>query len=286
MMSKVPQQNSWREIIKFLVISGIALTVMFPLLVVVLTSFWPEGSTVLDWSALIARGVNVNGGKSLLANYDKAWNQGQFVSAFLNSSIVAVSVTGLQLLTSTMAGYALARFKFYGRRALLLMVLATLVIPFQLLVIPTFLVLKGAHLLNTLGALIVPSAASGFGIVLMRQFFLTIPVELEAAAALDGATRWQILWQVLLPLLRPALTTLCLFTIIGEWNDLFKPLVFTTRPELITVQLSLASFQEQFTNNWPLMMAAACIASIPIVILCVLGQQQLVRGIASTGIKG
>jgi multiple sugar transport system permease protein len=285
-MSKVPQQNPWQGIFKFLTISGIALAVMFPLLVVVLTSFWPEGATVLDWPTMITKGVNANGGLFLLANYNKAWHQGQFVSAFLNSSIVAISVTGLQLLTSTMAGYALARFKFYGRRALLLMVLATLVIPFQLLVIPIFLVLKGAHLLNTLGALIAPTAASGFGIVLMRQFFLTIPVELEAAAALDGATRWQILWQVLLPLLRPALTTLCLFTIIGEWNDLFKPLVFTTRPELVTVQLSLASFQEQFTNNWPLMMAAVCIASIPIIILCVLGQQQLVRGIASTGIKG
>lgn len=285
-MNKIAWNDQWRGVTRFLAISGIALVVVFPLAVVVLTSFWPEGSTVLDWSVLSVKRLSASGDAYLFANYRKAWSQGQFVRAFLNSSIVAISVTALQLFTSTMAGYALARLSFYGRRALLLMVLATLVIPFQLLVIPVFLVLKGAHLLNTLGALIVPTAASGFGIVLMRQFFLTIPVELEAAAALDGATRWQILLQVLLPLLRPALTTLCLFTIIGEWNDLFKPLVFTTRPELITVQLSLAGFQEQFTNNWPLMMAAVCIASIPIVILCILGQRQLVRGIASTGMKG
>jgi multiple sugar transport system permease protein len=121
--------------------------------------------------------------------------------------------------------------------------------------------------------------------VLMRQFFTTIPVELEEAAELDGATRLQILWRVLLPLSSPALVTLFLFTFIGEWNDLFKPLVFTTKPELITVQLSLASFQEQFTNNWPLMMAAVVISSIPIVVLCVAGQRQLVQGIAATGLK-
>lgn len=283
MIKDAPNQG-WLQLARLLGIGSIALVVISPLVIVILTSFWPEGATVLDWSAMLTK--SSNHGNSLVANYQKAWTQGEFVRAFLNSSLVALSVTALQLLTSTMAGYALARLNFYGRRVLLLIVLATLVIPFQLLVIPIFLVLKGAHLLNTLGALIMPTAASGFGIVLMRQFFLTIPVELEAAAALDGATRWQILWQVLFPLLRPALVTLCLFTIIGEWNDLFKPLVFTTRPELLTVQLSLASFQEQFTNNWPLMMAAACIASFPIVMLCILGQRQLVRGIASTGIKG
>jgi multiple sugar transport system permease protein len=103
---------------------------------------------------------------------------------------------------------------------------------------------------------------------------------------LDGATRWQLLWRILLPLSRPALVTLFLFTFIGEWNDLFKPLVFTTRPELATVQLTLAGFQEQFTNNWSLMMAAVTISSVPVAVLCVAGQRQLARGIAATGLKG
>jgi multiple sugar transport system permease protein len=165
------------------------------------------------------------------------------------------------------------------------MVLATLVIPFQFLVIPVFLVLKWGHLINTYGALILPTAASGFGIFLMRQFFLTIPIELEEAATLDGATRLQVLWQIMLPLARPALVTLFLFTFIGEWNDLFKPLVFTTRPELRTVQLVLAEFQEQFTNDWSLLMAAVVIATVPVVLLFLLGQRQFIRGIAATGIK-
>lgn len=249
--------------------------VLLPLAIVFLTSFAPAGAT----PALLPQD-----GWSL-TNYQDAWQRGKFLLAFANSTLVALSVTSLQLVTSALAGYALARIRFRGRQALLIIVLATLVIPFQLLVIPIFLVLKWGHLINTYAALILPTATSGFGIFLLRQYFLTVPVELEEAAALDGANRWQILWRVMLPLSRPALVTLFLFTFIGEWNDLFKPLVFTTRPELRTVQLALAEFQEQFTNNWPLLMAAVAIASAPVVIIFLWGQRQLIQGIATTGIK-
>jgi multiple sugar transport system permease protein len=243
--------------------------VLLPLGVVFLTSLQPmDGSQ--GWT---------------LENYRLAWEKGQFLLAFANSILVAIAVTLFQLVTSALAGYALARLKFQGKQAILLMVLATLVIPFQILVIPIFMVLKWGHLINTYGALILPTAVSGFGIFLMRQFFQGIPIELEEAAMLDGADRWQVLWRVMLPLSRPALVTLSLFTFIGEWNDLFKPLVFTTRPELRTVQLALASFQEQFTNSWALMMAAVVIATLPIVVIFALGQRQLIRGIATTGIK-
>ncbi|MEO0687693.1 MAG: carbohydrate ABC transporter permease, partial [Cyanobacteria bacterium J06649_11] len=153
------------------------------------------------------------------------------------------------------------------------------------IIIHVFIVLKWGNLINTYWALILPTAANGFGIFLLRQYFQSIPVELEEAAAIDGANRLQILWQVMLPLARPALVTLFLFTFIGEWNDLFKPLVFTTRPELRTVQLALAEFQEQFTNNWPLLMAAVTIASLPVILLFFIGQRQFIRGIATTGIK-
>jgi len=198
---------------------------------------------------------------------------------------VALAVTACQIFTSALAGYALARFKFWGQQSVLLVLLATLIIPFQILVVPIFLVLKWGHLINTYGALILPTAANGFGIFLMRQYFQTIPVELEESAALDGATRWQILWQIMLPLARPALLTLFLFTFIGEWNDLFKPLVFTTRPELRTVQLALAEFQEQFTNDWSILMAAVIIATLPVVLLFLISQRQLIRGISTTGVK-
>jgi len=224
-------------------------------------------------------------GRFTWANYQEAWSLGKFLVAFGNSTLVALAVTALQIFTSALAGYALARLQFPGRKFLLLLIISTLVIPFQLLVIPIFLVLKWGGMINTYWALILPTAANGFGIFLMRQYFQTIPVELEDAAALDGANPWQILWYILLPLARPALVTLFLFTFIGEWNDLFKPLVFTTRPELRTVQLALAELQEQFTNNWPLLMAGVAIATIPIIFLFILGQRQFIRGIATTGMK-
>ena len=220
-----------------------------------------------------------------LANYRQAWRQGGFLLAFANSTIVALSVTALQIITSTLAGYALARLEFKGKQAILLLILATLVIPFQLLVIPVFVILKSAHLINSYWSLILPTAASGFGIFLMRQYFANIPVELEEAAALDGANRWQILTRIMLPLSRPAIITLFLLTFIGEWNDLFKPLVFTTRPELRTVQLTLSEFQEQFTSSWSLLMAAVVISTIPVVIIFLIGQKQFIQGIGSTGIK-
>ena len=244
-----------------------AVVVLFPLLVVLKSSLTSPDSSLT------------------LANYQAAWHRGNFWLAFANSTLVALAVTMLQIITSALAGYALARFKFRGKQGILLIILATLVIPFQLLVIPTFIILKWAHLINSYWSLILPTAANGFGIFLMRQYFASIPFELEEAATLDGANRWQILTQIMLPLSRPALITLFLFTFIGEWNDLFKPLVFTTRPELRTVQLALAEFQEQLTNDWSLLMAAVVIATIPVLILFLIGQKQFIQGIGSTGIK-
>ncbi|NJL88046.1 MAG: carbohydrate ABC transporter permease [Leptolyngbyaceae cyanobacterium SM1_1_3] len=262
----------WLNLVLLLVGAGL---VLWPLAVVVVASFSASG----------APGDQAAESTWFLGHYKSAWHQGQFLRAYFNSTLVALSVTALQIFTSALAGYALARLKFRGRQAILLTILSTLVIPFQLLVIPIFLVLKWGHLINTYGALILPTAANGFGIFLLRQYFQTVPVELEEAAALDGANRWQILWQILIPLARPALTTLFLFTFIGEWNDLFKPLVFTTRPELQTVQLALAAFQEQFTNDWSLLMAAVVIATLPVILLFLVGQRQFIQGIAATGVK-
>jgi multiple sugar transport system permease protein len=255
---------------QLLILAGLiigAIIVLYPLVIVVQSSFTSVDGT-FTW-----------------ANYQNAWHRGNFLLAFANSTLVALGVTALQIITSALAGYALARLKFQGKQAILLLILATLVIPFQLLVIPIFVVLKWGHLINTYWSLILPTAASGFGIFLMRQYFASIPIELEEAALLDGANRLQVLTRIMLPLSRPALITLFLFTFIGEWNDLFKPLVFTTRPELRTVQLALSEFQEQFTSDWSLMMAAVVIATLPVLILFLIGQKQFIQGIGSTGIK-
>lgn len=267
MKQRSPFSISRTKLLTLIVLILGAIAVLYPLLVVLQASF-----------------ANVDG-QFTWANYQQAWHRGGFLLAFANSTIVALSVTALQIITSALAGYALARLKFKGKQAILLLILATLVIPFQLLVIPIFVILKWAHLINSYWSLILPTAASGFGIFLMRQYFSSIPLELEEAAALDGANRFEILTQIMLPLARPAIVTLFLFTFIGEWNDLFKPLVFTTRPELRTVQLALSEFQEQFTSDWSLLMAAVVIATVPVLVLFLIGQRQFIQGIGSTGIK-
>ena len=269
-------KNEFVNLIIFLGLVLIAILVLSPLLIVALTSFN---------SGQITPSSGQNLFNFTLDNYQEAWQRGKFLLAFANSTLVAIAVTFLQIITSALAGYALARLKFRGQEAILLLILATLVIPFQVLVIPIFLVLKSGNLINTYWALILPTAANGFGIFLMRQYFVTIPIELEEAATLDGANRLQVIWHILFPLAKPAVITLFLFTFIGEWNDLFKPLVFTNNPNLITVQLALASFQEQFTSNWPLLMAAVVIATIPVLIVFLIGQKQFIQGIGTTGIK-
>lgn len=253
-----------------------AVIVLFPLLVIFLTSLTslPNSTT-----------ASLNFSDFTWHNYQEAWQKSNFLRAFINSTIVAGAVTGIQILTSAFAGYALSRLDFSGKKIILLIIITTLIIPFQILVIPVFIVLKWGNLINTYWALILPTAANGFGIFLMRQYFANIPIELEEAAILDGANRWQILVNIMLPLSRPGLITLFIFTFIAEWNDLFKPLVFTTRPELTTIQLVLTSFQEEFTNNWPLMMAAVVISTIPIIALFIFGQRYLIQGLSSTGIK-
>ena len=267
MRSPLNSANFWTKLFTLSILILGAIVVLYPLIVVVQTSFSSADNHFT------------------IANYQRAWHQGGFLLAFANSTIVALSVTAFQIITAALAGYALARLKFQGKQAILLLILATLVIPFQLLVIPIFIILKWTHLINSYWSLILPTAANGFGIFLMRQYFISVPVELEEAAAIDGANRLQILTRIMLPLSRPAIVTLFLFIFIGEWNDLFKPLVFTTRPELRTVQLALSEFQEQFTSDWSLLMAAVVIATIPVLVLFLIGQKQFIQGIGSTGIK-
>jgi len=218
-------------------------------------------------------------------NYVEAWRATNFGRQFFNSLVMSLGVTGGQIITSLMAGYAFARMKFFGRDALLLVTLATMIIPFQVLVIPVFIMLTKFGWVNTYYALIVPSLANAFGIFLFTQFFKTIPVELEEAAYLDGASRWTILWRIMVPLARPAIATLFLFTFIAEWNDLFKPLVFTSTNNMRTVQLGLTVFQEQFKVEYNLLMAAVVFVTIPSVLLFFIGQKQFIKGIATTGLK-
>lgn len=268
------EKNNWGQFLLAVVVTAIFI---LPLIAMVLTS--------LRDPAKASAGFSLLPDSFHWQNYVEAWRATNFPRQFFNSLVMAIGVTAGQILTSLMAGYAFARMKFFGRNLLFLLTLATIIIPFQILVIPVFIVLVKLSWINTYWALIVPSLANAFGIFLFTQFFKTIPYELEEAAYIDGASRWTVLWKILVPLSKSAITTLFLFTFIAEWNDLFKPLVFTSTKNMRTVQLGLTVFQEQFKVDYALLMAAVVFVTIPSVLLFFLGQKQFIKGIATTGLK-
>jgi multiple sugar transport system permease protein len=189
------------------------------------------------------------------------------------------------LVLCSLAGYAFARLRFPGSRLAFFGILATLMVPFQVVMIPTLLIIKHLGLVDTLPALVAPNLATPFGIYLLRQFFLSLPVELEEAALIDGAGRLRILRSVLLPLMGPPLTTVAVLTFLTVWNDFLWPLVVISTQNRFTVQLGLATFQSAHFVQWPLLMAGTVISQIPVLLLFVAGQRFFVSSIANTGIK-
>jgi multiple sugar transport system permease protein len=219
-------------------------------------------------------------------NYPDAWNAAPFGRFFLNSLLVTtVSVAG-NVVFCSLAGYAFARLHFFGRDVLFVVLLATLMVPFQVTMIPTFLIVKDLGLVNSLGALMVPNLVSPFGIFLLRQFFRTLPVELEEAARIDGCSRLGVLFRVVIPLSAPALATLAIVTFLWTWNDFLWPLIVISSTSHSTVQLGLASFQGAHQTNWTLLMAGNMMALAPMLIVFVAAQRWFVQSLAATGVKG
>jgi multiple sugar transport system permease protein len=218
-------------------------------------------------------------------NYADAWTEGPFGHWLLNSTIVSVTCVVGNLVFCSLAGYAFARIRFFGSRVLFIAVLATLMVPFQIVMLPTLIVVRDLHLTDTLGALIAPNLATPFGVFLMRQFFTTLPRELEEAARIDGAGRLRTLWKVLLPLMGPTLATLSVLTFLNVWNDFLWPLIAIQSPENMTIQMGLQNFQGSHLTNWPVLMAATVTSQIPVLVLFVIAQRFFVRSIASSGVK-
>jgi len=218
-------------------------------------------------------------------NFVQAWTDSPFGHWLVKSTIVSVTCVIRNVALCSLAGYAFARLRFPGRSIAFLAILATLMVPFQVLMIPTLLIVKHLGLVDTLPALMLPNLVTPFGIYLLRQFFLTLPVELEEAAIIDGAGRLRILFNVLLPLMGPPLSTVAVLTFLSVWNDFLWPLVVTSSPETMTVQLGLATFQSAHFTNWPVLMAGTLISQLPVLLLFVAGQRFFVSSIANTGIK-
>ncbi len=205
---------------------------------------------------------------------------------FLNSTFVAVVWVIGRAFTASLAGYAFARMEFRGKNILFVMVLSTMMIPGIVTVVPKFLILREIGLVNTYGALTLPFLADAFGIFLMKQFFESIPTELEEAARVDGASRYRMFWQIILPNAMPALTALTIFTFQASWNAFLEPLIFISNPNLLTLPLGLAYFQQANATEWPTLMAIAVITTVPIAIFYLIFQRWFIEGQVSSGIKG
>jgi ABC-type glycerol-3-phosphate transport system permease component len=228
-------------------------------------------------------------------NYADMWNALPFATFFLNSIKLATLNTIGQLISCSMAAYAFAALRFRFREPLFALLLVTLIIPFQVVLVPNFVLYRllphpasaSGNWIGTHEPLWVAAFLGGaFGTFLLRQFFLAIPRELSDAARVDGANPWQIYRHIYLPLAKPALATLAIFTFMWSWNDLINPVIYLRDINTLTVTAGLSLFQGQYVGRWPLLMAGALVSIVPMILLFIVAQRQFVRGIALTGIKG
>lgn len=218
-------------------------------------------------------------------NYVDAWKHAPFGRYFLNSVFISVTETLGVLITAALAGYAFARMRFYGREVLFILFLGTMMVPGQVQLVPNYITIVRFGWLNTYYALIVPWLASVFSIFFMRQFFATIPQELQDAATMDGASHWTFLWRVVVPLSRPAFITVGLLTFLASWNSVIWPLIVTNTPQMRPIMVGLLSFSSEWGTQPRLLMAAATFTVAPILVLFFILQRYFIQGIARAGIK-
>jgi multiple sugar transport system permease protein len=259
-----------------------ALAMVAPVLWMVSTSLKPESETVAETIRWIPEHPTTKSYRELFNPDTKNFLVGRW---FLNSVFISLVGTILVLGVTSMAAYALARLRFRGRETLFRVILSTLMIPAPVVLIPVFVIVTRLGLFDSYPALILPAASSAFGVFLLRQFFMGIPMELEEAAFLDGADQWTVFRRVMLPLCKPALGTLAIFTFIGFWNDFAWPLIVTNDLSMRTLPVGLAIFQGQYVTEYSKTMAAAVIASVPMLVAFLMFQKNITEGIAMTGLK-
>lgn len=226
------------------------------------------------------------------ANYVGVWHKVDFIGYFINSMIVAGGTVLLNLILSSMAGYPLARMEFKGKKIAFFSILSTIMIPFQVIMLPVYLVTLKLHLVdsvsNTAGfiGLIMPFAVSAFGIFLMRQAFLGIPKEMEEAAIIDGCSVWQLFWKVLIPMVKPSLAVLAIFTFIGSWGEFLWPSIVLTKESMYTLPVGVNNLQGMFSSNWRFIAAGSILSTIPILIFFLAMQRYFISGENEGAVKG
>jgi multiple sugar transport system permease protein len=274
-------QKNIQLALRYVLLIGIALIVLVPLVWMLSTSFKPKSQWFARTVEWVPRTFTLDNYTKILTN--RTTPIGRW---FLNSIILGTITTSLTLVVDSLAAYAYARLEFPGRRTLFALLLATLFLPGIMFLVPNFITVYQLGLLNTFPGVFLPALASVFGVFFLRQFFETIPRELEEAAQIDGASTFQTFWNVVLPLSRPALATLAVITFLASWNDFLWPLLILQDRALQTLPPGLRTLQGAYTSEYGQMMAGAAIAAVPVLVLYMFTQRYIVESVATTGIKG
>ncbi len=256
-----------------------AIMMVFPFIWMILTSFKTMAESTAAPPVIIPSSFS-------LANYKEALTNLPFLTFFWNTLFVALAKMLGQLLLCSLAAYAFARIDFPGRNVIFLLFLSVLMIPYQIFIIPQYLIMLDLGWLNSIKALFVPGLFSAFGTFLLRQFFMTLPKEIEEAATLDGCNHLRIYGQIMLPMIVPGLVAVGIFTILSSWNDLLWPLIVNNSPEKLTLAAGLAFLRGEHLTNYPVLMAGSLMAVLPMILMFVFLQKYFIEGIALTGIKG
>lgn len=267
-----------KSIIHIVLLLGIGLTVL-PFTWMILTSFKTAGESVQMPPVWLPSSLNISSYKNVLCMLP-------FAKIYSNTIITTVITVLGQLTFCSMAGYAFARIEFPGKNSIFIMILSVLMVPGQLFLIPQYSIIQSLGLLDSIPALFLPNLFSAFGTFLMRQFFISMPNELEEAAMLDGCGRFRIFYKIMLPLAKPGLITLVIFTAKFAWNDFMWPLIVNTSQSTMTLAPALSTLQGQHTNDYPAQMAGAVMSVIPMILLFFIFQKQFIEGVSHTGIKG
>ncbi|MBX3050080.1 MAG: carbohydrate ABC transporter permease [Caldilineaceae bacterium] len=257
----------------------LAISMIFPYIWMLANSFKTRTAFFTDPYSIIPQAMTLN-------TYQEALTIGRMSLYLMNSALYTITVLVAQLFINSLAAYSFARVEFPGRDTLFLAVLATLMLPGSVTLIPTFLIAHALGLTNTFMGVVLPGFVSAFGIFLLRQFFLNIPRELEDAARIDGSGFFGTYWRIMLPLAQPAMITLGVFTFLGEWNSFIWPLIVLSDSDKYPVTVGIALFRDFNTINWPNVFAASTIVSLPVVILFIVAQNSIVGGISLSGLKG
>ena len=274
------KQSITKVIITYLVLSAIAFLMLFPLLWLIGTSFKSPTEDIFTFPPQIFPSQPTFG------NFLTVWETYPFGQYLINSSIVAVSTVVLNLIFCSLAAYPLARLSFRGRELIFSLILATIMIPFHIVMIPLYILAVNLGLRNTYLGIILPNLTSAFGIFLLRQALKAVPLELEEAARIDGCSELGIWWNIMIPAIRPALFTLAIFVFIGSWSDFIWPLIVLDDPDYYTLPLAVANLADSFSLDWRLVAAGSVISIAPILLLFLFIQRYIIPTDVGSGVKG